>query len=154
MLLTLGMVVVSLFAIAAVSVDLNRLLVVRSELLGAAHAGAHAGAIQLLPPNHPGFAADSAQSFAKRNLVMNDSVSVDSVELGHWNDAEKSFTPAARGANVIDAVSVVVSLPPSGSFRSLVGVRTPRLRARAIGWAAPAPAADTSATPQKAVLVW
>ena len=130
--------IVALFAIASLAIDFSRLWTLRNELQWSADAGAHAGAIQLLPPNAPADADDSASSFAIKNLVMGRAVTVDSTVLGRWNDVAKTFTSVATGGSPIDAVSVFVSRQSNGLFMSALGVAAPRMRARAVGWAVPA----------------
>jgi len=134
----LGVTIVALIAVASVALDFSRLWTLRNELQSSADAGAHAGAIQLLPPNAGADADDSASSFATKNKAMGSLVTVDSAVLGHWNDVAKSFTSATMGGSPIDAVSVFVSRQSNGLFMALLGVNAPRLRARAIGWAVPA----------------
>jgi hypothetical protein len=123
---------VALVAVSAVAIDFSRLWALRNELQTSADAGAHAGAIQLLPPNNAGQTATTAQGYALLNPAMGAAVTVDSVQLGNWDDVAKTFTPGAATTN---AVNVVVSRQSSGLMMSVVGVTAPRLKARAIGWA-------------------
>jgi hypothetical protein len=97
-----------------------------------ADAAAHAGAIQLLPPNNAGNTIAVATSYANLNLAMAGAVTVDSVQTGDWDDALKTFTPNAPHT---DAVNVVVSRQSTGLIMKMMGVSAPRLKARAIGWA-------------------
>jgi hypothetical protein len=128
----LGIMIVSLVAISALSIDFSRLWTLRNELQTSADAAAHAGAIQLLPPNNAGLTDSAARALANANKAMADTVTVDSVILGDWDDAARTFTP---GAPHTDAVSVVVSRQSSGLVMAILGVAAPRMRARAIGWA-------------------
>jgi hypothetical protein len=128
----LGIMIVALVSVTAVSVDFSRLWTLRNELQTSADAGAHAGALQLLPPNNAGTTVAVATAYATSNTAMTRTVTVDSVELGDWDDVAKTFTPAAPHT---DAVRVVVSRQSSGLIMGLMGVAAPRLKARAIGWA-------------------
>lgn len=120
-----------LLAVSVVSLDATRLLSFRNELQFSADAGAHAGAIQLVEPNDPTSTADTAAAYAKRYLSMQRVVSVDSIELGGWDDFNRVFTP---GLTPFTAVRIVVSQRPTGLLMSHFGVNAPRLRARAVGW--------------------
>jgi hypothetical protein len=128
----LGIMIVALVSITAISIDFSRLWTLRNELQTSADAAAHAGAIQLSPPNNAGTTVAVATSYANVNLAMQGTVTVDSVELGDWDDVARTFTP---GAPYTDAVNVVVSRQSSGLIMSILGVLPPRLKARAIGWA-------------------
>lgn len=128
----LAIMMVAVLAITAIAMDFSRLWALRNELQTAADAGAHAGALQLLPPNNAAFAADSAQAYALRNHAMAGVVTVDSIQLGDWDDVSKTF--ATPGATT-DAINVVVSRPATGLVMKMLGVPIPTVRARAIGWA-------------------
>jgi Flp pilus assembly protein TadG len=128
----LGIMVVALVSITAISIDFSRLWALRNELQTAADAAAHAGAIQLLPPNNAGNTISVATSYAQLNKTMTQTASVDAVVLGDWDDAARTFTP---GAPTTDAVSVTVSRQSTGLIMALLGVSAPRMQARAIGWA-------------------
>ena len=125
----LGIMIVTLVGISAISIDFSRLWSLRNELQTSADAAAHAGAVQLSPPNNAWLTDSVARAFASANLAMAGSVTVDSVELGDWDDIGKTFTPAAPHT---DAVRVVVSRQSSGLIMSILGVLPPRLKARAI----------------------
>jgi uncharacterized membrane protein len=118
-------------AASAVSLDVARLSSMRHELQSSADAGAHAGAIQLMEPNDPMFTVDMARSFATRYLAMQGAVQVDSVEMGGWDDFGRVFHP---GLTPFNAVRVVVSRQPGGLLASHLGLSSPRIRARAVGW--------------------
>ena len=128
----LGILMVALMSVSAISIDFSRMWTLRNELQTSADAAAHAGALQLLPPNNAGSTVAVATSYAGANLAMQGPVTVDSVVLGDWDDAAKTFTP---GAPHTDAVGVTVSRQATGLVMQLVGVSQPRLKARAIGWA-------------------
>jgi hypothetical protein len=127
-----GIMMVTLVSVSAVSIDFSRLWSLRNELQTSADASALAGAIQLLPPNNAGSTIAVANAYAGFNPAMQGTVTVESVELGDWDDEAKTFTP---GAPVTDAVRVEVSRQSSGLIMALMGVAAPRLRARATAWA-------------------
>jgi hypothetical protein len=127
-----GISMLSLMAITALSLDFSRIWSLKNELQTSADAGAHAGAIQLSPPNNAGLTDSVARFYALTNPAMQGTVTIDSVQLGDWDDIGKTFTP---GAPVTDAVNVVVSRQSTGLIMQLFGVPLPRLKARAIGWA-------------------
>ncbi|HEX6315384.1 MAG TPA: TadG family pilus assembly protein [Gemmatimonadaceae bacterium] len=128
----LGIMIVALVSISAISIDFSRLWALRNELQTSADAAAHAGAIQLVPPNNAANTVATAQAYANANLAMAGTVTVDSVQLGDWDDAARTFT--ANAAHT-DAVNVVVSRQSTGLIMRLLGVSAPRIKARAIGWA-------------------
>jgi hypothetical protein len=130
-----GIMMVTLVGISAVSIDFSRLWALRNELQTSADAAAHAGAIQLQPPNNAGTTIAVATAYANTNKAMQGPVTVDSVELGDWDDDARSFTSLDNGATHTDAVRVVVSRQSTGLIMGLLGVSAPRLKARAIGWA-------------------
>ena len=138
----LGIMIVALVSVSAISIDFSRLWSLRNELQTSADAAAHAGAVQLAPPNNASTTIAVATSYAHVNLAMQDSVAVDSVILGDWDDVAKTFTPWPV-ASTTDAVSVTVSRQSSGLIMSMLGVASPRLKARAIGWA-DAPVSDAT----------
>ena len=127
-----GIMMVTLVGISAISIDFSRLWALRNELQTSADAAAHAGAVQLQPPNNAGTTIAAATSYANLNKAMQGNVTVDSVELGRWDDVGRRFIP---GAPVTDAVRVVVSRQSTGLIMSLLGVSAPRIKARAVGWA-------------------
>ena len=130
----LGIMIVALVSVTAVAIDFSRLWALRNELQTSADAGAHAGAIQLLPPNNAGNTISAATAYATSNLAMTRTVTVDSVILGDWDNIARTFTPLPTATHT-DAVSVTVSRASSGLIMALLGVGPPRLKARAIGWA-------------------
>src|SRR5688572_9048204 len=127
-----ALMITALVAVSAVSIDMSRLWSLRNELQSSADAGAHAGAVQLLPPNDAAYTVDSARAYSLRNKAMQGTVTVDSSVLGLWNDVARTFTPGGIPTN---AISMVVSRPSSGLLMSILGVPPPRLKARAVGWA-------------------
>ena len=129
----LGIMMVALMSVSAISIDFSRMWTLRNELQTVADAAAHAGALQLLPPNNAGTTVAVTTAYAGVNTAMQGSATVDSVVLGDWDDAARTFTPAAL---VTDAVNVVVSRQATGLVMGLLGVAQPRIKARAIGWAA------------------
>jgi len=120
-----------MIAVSAVSIDVTRLSSLRNELQFSADAGAHAGAIQLVEPNEPSSAVDTATAFAARYRAMQGVVDVDSVELGRWDDHAHGFIPGLTPSN---AVRVVVSRRAPGLLVAHFGVTPPRVRARAVAW--------------------
>ena len=130
----LGIMMVALVSVSAVSIDFSRLWALRNELQTSADAAAHAGAIQLVPPNNAGLTIATATTFANVNTAMAGTVTVDSVELGDWDNIGRTFTPLPAATHT-DAVRVVVSRQSTGLIMRLMGVAAPRLKARAIGWA-------------------
>ena len=77
----LGIMAVALMSISSIAIDFSRLWTLRNELQTAADAAAHAGAIQLLPPNNAGltWVDSAARNYAAVNLAMQGTVTVDSV---------------------------------------------------------------------------
>lgn len=136
----LAIMAVALVAISAIAIDFSRLWALRNELQTSADAAAHAGAIQLNPPNNAGLTPTAVANYAGLNLAMHGPVAVDSIELGDWDDVAKTFTPLAP---TTDAVNVVVSREATGLIMSMLGVANPRIKARAVGWAN-APVASAS----------
>lgn len=118
-------------AVSAMSIDVTRVGSLRNELQFSADAGAHAGAIQLMEPNDPTLTVASATAYAKRYLVSEGTVDVDSVELGGWDDVSHNFQP---GLTPINAVRVVVSRRSPGLLVPHLGPNSPRVRASAVGW--------------------
>jgi uncharacterized membrane protein len=135
----------TLLAVSAVTIDSNRLHSLRNELQFSADAGAHAGAIQLMEPNDPMTTADVAAAYSTRYLAMQGVVHVDSVELGAWDDFNHAFTPGLMPPN---AVRVVVSRRAAGLLVSTFGVNSPTIRAHAVGWLP----RDSSTTARRVIL--
>lgn len=126
-ILFLGMVGVS-----AIAIDFSRLWTLRNELQTSADASAMGGALQLIGARNPAQTVSAARAFAADNRAMGRVVTVDSVELGTWNDATRFFT---LNGTPNDAVRVVVADTMRGLLMSAFGIAKPRLKARAVGWA-------------------
>lgn len=101
------MVVVTfaMLGVAAVTIDVTRLMALRAELQTAVDAAALAGALELAGGGGDA-SRDTALAYAKRNTAENDSVRVEpeAVVFGVWNPIARRFTalPDAVGANAID----------------------------------------------------
>ena len=135
-----GMLFVALIGASAMAIDMSRIWAMRNELQTSADAGALAGAIQLTPPKDDAYTVDSATAWARNNKVFHDTVSVDSVQLGVWDDTLATFT---NGATPPNAVHVVVSHNTTNLIIAMMGVPSPRVKARATAWAN-APVTETS----------
>ena len=81
---------------------------------------------------------DSARAIAKLNRALYDTVRVDSVQTGAWDDA-RTFTADVAPPN---AVHVVVSYGTNRMMTAMFGLLPPRVKARATAWA-DAPVAST-----------
>ena len=135
-----GILILGLMAAAAVSIDLTRTWAFRNELQTSADAAALAGAIQLSGgTNDPTLYANIARQYAWTNPALLDSVDVDLVERGHWNDSlgvfDDSLTAAGAG-NPLNAVRVIVSHDATSLWSyGFLGTSLFKVRARAIAWA-------------------
>ena len=129
-----GLLFMVLMGAAAMSIDMSRIWTMRNELQTAADAGAIAGAVQLNPPHPRAAAVDTATAIAQLNRAMYDLVTVDSVQLGTWDDATSTFT-LVSGATVPNAVHVVVSHGTNKMIMGAFGIAAPRVKARATAWA-------------------
>jgi hypothetical protein len=127
-----GITIMALMAITALSLDFSRIWSLKNELQTSADAAAHAGAVQLSPPNLAANALAEATTYAGKNPAMQGAVTIDTLQTGDWDDVAKTFTP---NAPVTDAVNVVVSRQSTGLIMQMLGVPLPRIKARAIGWA-------------------
>ncbi len=131
-----GLLFMVLMAAAAMAVDMSRIWTMRNELQTAADVGALAGAVQLTPPHQKGslnaLVTDTATKMARLNRALYDTVKVDSVIVGHWDDASATFT--ANGTPN-DAVQVVVSHGTNKMIMGAFGIAAPRVKARATAWA-------------------
>lgn len=127
-----GVMIVALMAITALSLDFSRMWSLRNELQTSADAAALAGAIQLIAPRNTAAAMDSARAYAARNLAMQGAAVVDSITVGDWDDSTATYVP---GVNPPDAIHIVVSRQSTGLLMAMLGVPLPRIRARATGWA-------------------
>jgi hypothetical protein len=78
-------------------------------------------------------ALDSARAYATKNKSLNDNVTVELAELGHWNDTTSQYTSGGLPSN---SVRVVVAHNATSLWMSgLFGTSTYAVRARAIAWA-------------------
>ena len=124
----------SMVALCALSIDFARLATLKTELQTSADAAAMAGGIQLLP-KHAALvnnAPDSARAYANRNKAMQDTVRVDSVLRGTFSPSTWVFTPGPAPHN---SIRVVVSRQARGLFIQGMGVTLPRVTAKATAWA-------------------
>jgi hypothetical protein len=130
-----GLLFVVLMGAAAMSIDMSRIWTMRNELQTAADAGALAGAVQLSTPHDASYAnvRDSATIIARLNRAQYDTVKVDSVETGVWDDDAATFDLTLPQPH--NAVRVVVSHGTNKMIMGLLGVAAPRVKARAIAWA-------------------
>jgi len=133
-----GLLFMVLMAASAMAVDMSRIWTMRNELQTAADAGALAGAVQLTPPHQRGggsggLITDSATWMAKLNKALYDTVSVESVHWGIWNDAAQTFT--ASNVTNATAVEVVVKHGTNKLIMGALGIAAPTVKARAIAWA-------------------
>lgn len=129
-----GLLFMVLMAAGAMAVDMSRIWSMRNELQTAADAGAVAGAIQLTPPHPKGgtLVEDTAKAMARLNMALYDTVHVDSVQIGHWDDPTGTFT---LGGTPNDAVAVKVSHGTGKLIMGALGIAAPRVFARATAWA-------------------
>lgn len=133
----IGLLVVGLVAVGAITMDMTRLGTLRAELQNAADAGAHSGAIQLLlPGSTPSEIVDSTVSYAVRNTALQVVPTVDLAETGIWDPGTATFTPTVTAPN---AVRIQLSVTPVNLIMELVGVNPPVVHASAIGSSAPGP---------------
>lgn len=132
-----GIMFLGLMAAAAMSIDLSRTWAIRNELQTSADAGALAGAVQLSGTHHiSADYADSARAYSWRNLALYDSVDVDLVEAGYWDNDASTFTVPAPSGLPTNAVRVIVSHDAAGLWGyGLLGISPFKVRARAIAWA-------------------
>lgn len=137
-----GLLFVGLVAIAAMSIDMSRLGVLRAELQVAADAGAHAGAVQIAKaPWNATEIVDSARSYAQRNTALQVVPDIDVAEVGFWDPVTSTFDPASGTPN---AVRVTVSVQSAGLIMTIVGVDPPLVHATAIGSTATFPSPPTT----------
>ncbi len=129
-----GLLFMVLMGAAAMAIDMSRIWTMRNELQTSADAGALAGAVQLNPPHPRAAAVDTATAIAQLNRAMYDLVTVDSVQLGTWDDATSTFT-LVSGSTVPNAVHVVVSHGTNKMIMGAFGIAAPRVKARATAWA-------------------
>jgi hypothetical protein len=98
-------VMLAVMGVAAVTIDVTRLMALRAELQTAVDAAALAGALELATGGGDA-SRDTALSYASRNTAETDTVVVspESVVFGVWDPVAMTFTalPNAVGANAID----------------------------------------------------
>jgi hypothetical protein len=133
-----GLLFMVLMAASAMAIDMSRIWTMRNELQTAADAGALAGAVQLTPPHvrkqgPNDYVQDSARWGAKLNKALYDTVQVDAVTPGIWDDAAQTFTSSSL--NNATAVEVTVSHPTNKLIIGALGIAAPRVKARAVAWA-------------------
>jgi hypothetical protein len=139
----LAVMIIALLGVAAVTVDVSRLLAIRAELQTAVDAAALAGVIELA-----GGGGDASRyvaiDYANRNFAENDPVVVqpENVTFGIWDPFASTFTPLpnAAGANAID----VWASKEVGNFLAwALNILRSTAATRATAWAA-APVGETS----------
>jgi Flp pilus assembly protein TadG len=140
-----GIMIVALMLIAAVSVDASRIFAAKNELQTAADAAALAGAVQLLEDSST--AMDSAQAYARRNRVEQRSVDSVEIEYGVWQPADRNFI---AGGDPKDAVRVTTRHAIPLSLARIFGDSTLTLTTSAVAWSS-GPIADTDCSKPLAV---
>ena len=132
-----GLLFMVLMGVSAMAVDMSRIWTMRNELQTAADAGALAGAVQLTPPHQRGGAGqrvtDSATWMARLNKALYDTVHVEAVNFGIWEDAAQTFT--SSNASNATAVEVIVSHGTNKLIIGALGIAAPTVKARAVAWA-------------------
>ena len=128
-----GLLFMVLMAAAAIAIDMSRIWTMRNELQTAADAGALAGAVQLTPPHDAGYASDTAKVMARLNFALYDTVHVEPVQLGVWDDDAGTFT--SPGVGLPNAVYVEVSHGTNKLIMGALGIAAPVVKARATAWA-------------------
>lgn len=132
-----GLLFMVLMAASAMAIDMSRIWTMRNELQTAADAGALAGAVQLNPPHDRGGSGqkvrDSVYWMARLNTALYDTVRVDEMNAGIWDDVAQTFT-GSSWTNAT-AVEVVVSHGTNKLIMGALGIAAPRVKARAIAWA-------------------
>ena len=128
-----AIVFMSMVMVGAVAVDFSRLWTLKNEMQTAADAGAHAGAIELMPSRYTNATAvtNVVTLYATNNKAMTATPAIDSLTLGNWDQPSRTFTPGGAPQN---AVKVVTAYNMSGLIMSAFGVPPVRMRARAVGW--------------------
>ena len=122
-----------LMGTAAMAIDMSRIWTMRNELQTSADAGALGGAIQMTSPHNLAFVDDTARKIARLNRAAYDTVHVDGVTTGVWNDAAATFDSLVPQPH--NAVRVEVSHGTNKMIMGLFGIAAPRVKARAIAWA-------------------
>jgi hypothetical protein len=132
-----GVMIIALMLIAAISVDASRIFAAKNELQTAADAAALAGAVQLLEDSTG--AGDSARTYAMRNQVENRAIDSVDVAYGVWRPATREFI---RDGNPVDAVSVTTRHAIPLSIARVFGDSTITISSSAIAWSS-APVAES-----------
>jgi hypothetical protein len=127
-----GLLFMVLMGAAAISIDMSRIWTMRNELQTAADAGALAGAVQLTSPHNRNHTVDTATAITRLNFALYDTVHVDAVLTGVWDDDARTFT---AGESPPNAVSVEVSHGTNKLIMGALGIAAPRVKARAVAWA-------------------
>lgn len=132
-----GLFFIGLIAVGAMTIDMSRLGILRAELQVSADAGAHAGIVEFLQPGplNTGRMLDSARAYALKNTALGTVVTVDELEVGHWNGFD--FVPAGSPTN---AVHIQVSVQSVGLIMEILGVSSPVVHATSIASTADFPA--------------
>lgn len=129
-------VMVAVMGVAAVTIDVTRLMAIRAELQTAMDAAALAGALELGQGGGDA-SRDTAIAYANRNTAETDTVQLqpDSVVFGNWDPLNRTFTPLpnAVGANAID---VRTSKPVGTYFGWVLNFFDVSAAAGATAWAA------------------
>jgi Flp pilus assembly protein TadG len=129
-------VMLAVMGVAAVTIDVGRLMAIRAELQTAVDAAALAGALELAAGGGDA-SRDTALSYASRNTAETDSVilSPESVVFGVWDPVAMTFTalPNAVGAN---AVNVTTRKGVGTYFAWVMNFLDVSAAARATAWAA------------------
>ena len=162
-IVVVALVLVVLIGFAALAVDLAYLYVVRGELQNAADSGALAGAQVLYATAPLGVqvnpdANQTALDLVSANYSEQSTVSVKSIERGHWSFATRTFTPnnsllavslwnvtsAQLDANpdFINAVRVITTrkivagttMPEAPFFARIFGISGPAVEAVAVAY--------------------
>lgn len=129
-------VMLAVLGVAAVTIDVTRLMALRAELQTAVDAAALAGALELATGGGDA-SRDTALSYASRNTAETDSVilSPESVVFGVWDPTATTFTPLpnAVGAN---AINVTTRKGVGTYFAWALNFLDVSAAARATAWAA------------------
>jgi len=131
--------------VAAVAIDVTRLMAIRAELQTAMDAAALAGALELGTGGGDA-SRDTAIAYAARNTAETDSVQLapEAVVFGVWDPLGRTFTalPSAVGANAID---VRTTKQVGTYFGWVLNFFDVRAGAGATGWAA-SPVSEATCT--------
>jgi hypothetical protein len=124
-----GVFMVALMLIAAISVDASRIFAARNELQTASDAAALAAAVQLLEDSTT--ASDTARAYALRNRVENRTIDSVAIAYGVWQPATRTFI---AGGNPVDAVTVTTRHSLPLSLARVFGDSTITITSSAIAW--------------------